>query len=87
MTKYAANAMLLQKLVDIANLCEIVGADINKVRKGIGSDSRIGHKFISRYWLWWFLFPKRCSSINKTASEHNYELRVLKAVAVNNDQN
>ncbi|RYJ53324.1 UDP-glucose/GDP-mannose dehydrogenase family protein [Flavobacterium petrolei] len=91
MTKYAANAMLAAKISfinDIANLCEIVGADINKVRKGIGSDSRIGHKFIyPGIGYGGSCFPKDVQALIKTASEHNYELRVLKAVeAVNNDQ-
>ncbi|MEZ7506173.1 UDP-glucose/GDP-mannose dehydrogenase family protein [Flavobacterium sp. Arc2] len=91
MTKYAANAMLAAKISfinDIANLCEIVGADINKVRKGIGSDSRIGHKFIyPGIGYGGSCFPKDVQALIRTASEHNYELRVLKAVeAVNNDQ-
>jgi UDPglucose 6-dehydrogenase len=91
MTKYAANSMLAAKISfinDIANLCEIVGADINKVRKGIGSDSRIGHKFIyPGIGYGGSCFPKDVQALIKTASEHNYELRVLKAVeAVNNDQ-
>jgi UDPglucose 6-dehydrogenase len=91
MTKYAANSMLATKISfinDIANLCEIVGADINKVRKGIGSDSRIGYKFIyPGIGYGGSCFPKDVQALIKTASEHNYELRVLKAVeAVNNDQ-
>lgn len=91
MTKYAANSMLAAKISfinDIANLCEIVGADINKVRKGIGSDSRIGHKFIyPGIGYGGSCFPKDVQALIKTASENNYELRVLKAVeAVNNDQ-
>jgi UDPglucose 6-dehydrogenase len=91
MTKYAANSMLAAKISfinDIANLCEIVGADINKVRKGIGSDSRIGHKFIyPGIGYGGSCFPKDVQALIRTASEHNYELRVLKAVeAVNNDQ-
>ncbi|MDG2431840.1 UDP-glucose/GDP-mannose dehydrogenase family protein [Flavobacterium sp.] len=91
MTKYAANSMLAAKISfinDIANLCEIVGADINKVRKGIGSDSRIGHKFIyPGIGYGGSCFPKDVQALIQTASEHNYELRVLKAVeAVNNDQ-
>ncbi|MBS1510967.1 MAG: UDP-glucose/GDP-mannose dehydrogenase family protein [Bacteroidetes bacterium] len=91
MTKYAANSMLAAKISfmnDIANLCEIVGADINLVRKGIGSDSRIGNKFIyPGIGYGGSCFPKDVQALIKTASEYNYELRVLKAVeAVNKDQ-
>jgi UDPglucose 6-dehydrogenase len=91
MTKYAANSMLAAKISfmnDIANLCEIVGADINMVRKGIGSDSRIGNKFIyPGIGYGGSCFPKDVQALIKTASEFDYELRVLKAVeAVNNDQ-
>lgn len=91
MTKYAANSMLATKISfmnDIANLCEIVGADINMVRKGIGSDSRIGNKFIyPGIGYGGSCFPKDVQALVKTAHEFNYELRVLKAVeAVNKDQ-
>jgi len=91
MTKYAANSMLATKISfmnDIANLCEIVGADINMVRKGIGSDSRIGTKFIyPGIGYGGSCFPKDVQALVKTAEEYNYELRVLKAVeAVNKDQ-
>lgn len=91
MTKYAANSMLAAKISfmnDIANLCEIVGADINLVRKGIGSDSRIGHKFIyPGIGYGGSCFPKDVQALIRTASEYNYDLRVLKAVeAVNKDQ-
>ena len=73
MTKYASNAMLATKISfinEIANICEHVGADVNQVRSGIGSDKRIGYQFIylsffSWMWLWWQLFSKRCSGINK----------------------
>lgn len=91
MTKYAANAMLATKISfinDIANLCEIVGADINKVRKGIGSDSRIGHKFIyPGIGYGGSCFPKDVQALIRTASENNYDLKVLQAVeAVNKHQ-
>jgi len=91
MTKYAANSMLATKISfmnDIANLCEIVGADINMVRKGIGSDSRIGNKFIyPGIGYGGSCFPKDIKALIHTAEEFNYELRLLKAVeAVNQDQ-
>jgi len=91
MTKYAANSMLATKISfmnDIANLCEIVGADINMVRKGIGSDSRIGTKFIyPGIGYGGSCFPKDVQALVRTAKSFNYDLRVLKAVeAVNNDQ-
>ncbi|HRZ21142.1 MAG TPA: nucleotide sugar dehydrogenase, partial [Bacteroidales bacterium] len=91
MTKYASNAMLATKISfmnDIANLCEIVGADINMVRKGIGSDTRIGPKFIyAGIGYGGSCFPKDVQALIRTAHEYNYELRVLKAVeAVNKDQ-
>lgn len=83
-TKYAANAMLATRISfinEIANLCDILGADINHVRKGIGSDSRIGNKFLypgSGYGG--SCFPKDVKAIIKTASDNGYELNVLKAV-------
>jgi UDPglucose 6-dehydrogenase len=91
MTKYAANSMLATKISfmnDIANLCEIVGADINMVRKGIGSDSRIGTKFIyPGAGYGGSCFPKDVKALIHTAEEYHYPLRVLKAVeAVNDDQ-
>jgi UDPglucose 6-dehydrogenase len=91
MTKYAANSMLATKISfmnDIANLCEIVGADINMVRKGIGSDSRIGTKFIyPGIGYGGSCFPKDVKALIHTADDFNYSLRVLKAVeAVNEDQ-
>ncbi len=91
MTKYAANSMLATKISfinDIANLCEIVGADINNVRKGIGSDARIGHKFIyPGVGYGGSCFPKDVQALVKTAKEYNYEMRILEAVeAVNKSQ-
>jgi UDPglucose 6-dehydrogenase len=91
MTKYAANSMLATKISfmnDIANLCEIVGADINMVRKGIGSDSRIGNKFIyPGIGYGGSCFPKDVKALISTSEGFEYDLRVLKAVeAVNQDQ-
>ena len=91
MTKYAANSMLATKISfmnDIANLCEIVGADINMVRKGIGSDSRIGNKFIyPGIGYGGSCFPKDVKALIHTAADYNYNLRVLQAVEdVNDDQ-
>jgi UDPglucose 6-dehydrogenase len=91
LTKYAANSMLATKISfmnDIANLCEIVGADINMVRKGIGSDSRIGSKFIyAGIGYGGSCFPKDVKALIKTSDENNYQLQILKAVEnVNNYQ-
>ncbi len=84
MTKYAANSMLATKISfinDIANLCEIVGADINLVRKGIGSDSRIGYKFLyPGVGYGGSCFPKDVQALIKTAKDLNYDLKVLQAV-------
>jgi len=90
-TKYTANSMLATRISfmnDIANLCEIVGADINMVRKGIGSDSRIGSKFIyPGIGYGGSCFPKDIHALINSAGDYKYELRVLKAVkAVNDDQ-
>lgn len=84
MTKYAANSMLATKISfmnDIANLCEIVGADVDMVRKGIGSDTRIGTKFIyPGAGYGGSCFPKDVKALIKTADDNHYPLRVLKAV-------
>jgi UDPglucose 6-dehydrogenase len=89
MTKYAANAMLATKISfmnDIANLCEKVGADANMVRKGIGSDPRIGNKFIyPGVGYGGSCFPKDVKAIIKTARQYGYELKVLQAVEDVND--
>lgn len=91
LTKYAANAMLATKISfmnDIANLCEIVGADVNMVRKGIGSDTRIGTKFIyPGIGYGGSCFPKDVKALIHTAVDNNYTLRILQAVEdVNQDQ-
>ncbi len=90
MTKYAANSMLATKISfmnDIANLCEIVGANVNMVRKGIGSDSRIGKKFIyPGTGYGGSCFPKDVKALIKTADEYAYSLKVLKAVEEVNEQ-
>jgi UDPglucose 6-dehydrogenase len=91
MTKYAANAMLATKISfmnDVANLCEIMGADVNMVRKGIGSDPRIGNKFIyPGIGYGGSCFPKDVKALIKTAAENGYDMQVLQAVeSVNDDQ-
>ena len=88
MTKYAANSMLATKISfmnDIANLCELVGANVDLVRKGIGSDSRIGNKFIyPGTGYGGSCFPKDVQALVRTADEYGHSLEVLKAVeAVN----
>lgn len=84
MTKYAANSMLATKISfinDIANLCEIVGADINMVRKGIGADARIGTRFLyPGAGYGGSCFPKDVQALIKTAKKLNYDLKVLRAV-------
>lgn len=84
MTKYAANSMLATKISfinDIANFCEIVGADVDAVRKGIGSDVRIGDKFIyPGIGYGGSCFPKDVQALIRTADENGYSLDILKAV-------
>jgi len=84
MTKYAANAMLATRISfmnDIANLCERVGADVNMVRRGIGSDSRIGKKFLyPGCGYGGSCFPKDVKALIKTAEQNGYPMRVLQAV-------
>jgi UDPglucose 6-dehydrogenase len=91
MTKYAANAMLATRISfmnDIANLCEIMGADVNKVRQGIGSDPRIGSRFIyAGIGYGGSCFPKDVKALIKTAKENGYNMRLLESVEeVNDDQ-
>ena len=91
MIKYAANSMLATRISfmnDIANLCELVGADVNMVRKGIGSDTRIGKKFLyAGCGYGGSCFPKDVKALIKTASDYGYPMRVLQAVEnVNADQ-
>ncbi len=91
MTKYAANAMLATKISfmnDVANLCEIMGADVNLVRRGIGSDPRIGNKFIyPGIGYGGSCFPKDVKALVRTARENGHEMRILQAVEdVNDDQ-
>lgn len=84
MTKYAANSMLATRISfmnDIANLCEMVGADVNMVRSGIGSDTRIGRKFLyPGIGYGGSCFPKDVKALIKTAEANGYQMRVLKAV-------
>ncbi len=84
MIKYAANSMLATRISfmnDIANLCELVGADVNMVRKGIGSDSRIGSKFLyPGCGYGGSCFPKDVKALIKTAEKNGYTMRVLRAV-------
>jgi UDPglucose 6-dehydrogenase len=88
-TKYAANAMLATRISfinEIANLCDILGADVNQVRKGIGSDSRIGSKFIyPGAGYGGSCFPKDVKALIKTARDHGYDLNVVEAVEKANE--
>ena len=91
MTKYAANAMLATRISfmnDMANLCEIIGADINMVRKGIGADTRIGSSFLyAGCGYGGSCFPKDVKALISTASDHGYPMRILQAVEdVNEEQ-
>mgnify|MGYP001016009638 FL=1 len=91
MTKYAANAMLATRISfmnDMANLCEIIGADVNMVRKGIGSDTRIGSSFLyAGCGYGGSCFPKDVKALISTASDHGYPMRILQAVEdVNEEQ-
>lgn len=90
MTKYAANAMLATRISfmnDIANLCEIIGADVNMVRKGIGSDNRIGNRFLyAGIGYGGSCFPKDVKALINTAKQNKYPMRILQAVEEVNDE-
>lgn len=91
MTKYAANSYLAARITfmnEIANLCEVLGANVDMVRKGMGSDTRIGKRFLfPGVGYGGSCFPKDVQALHKTASENGYEFRILNAVMnVNNDQ-
>ncbi|NDV79016.1 UDP-glucose/GDP-mannose dehydrogenase family protein [Dysgonomonas sp. 511] len=90
MTKYAANAMLATRISfmnDIANLCEIVGADVNMVRKGIGADARIGSKFLyAGCGYGGSCFPKDVKALIKTAKNLGHDMQILEAVERVNDK-
>lgn len=84
MTKYAANSMLATRISfmnDIANLCEMVGADVNMVRKGMGSDARIGNKFLyAGCGYGGSCFPKDVKALIHTGAENGYRMRIIEAV-------
>jgi UDPglucose 6-dehydrogenase len=91
LTKYAANAMLATRISfmnEIANLCSLVGANVDDVRRGIGSDERIGSRFLfAGVGYGGSCFPKDVSALASTASDHGYDFQIVKAVeAVNRDQ-
>jgi UDPglucose 6-dehydrogenase len=91
MTKYAANAFLATKITfmnEIANLCELVGADVDAIRRGIGTDSRIGKRFLfAGIGYGGSCFPKDVQALAKTSSENNYDFQILRSVmAVNEGQ-
>lgn len=90
MTKYAANAMLATRISfmnDIANLCDLLGANVDMVRKGIGTDSRIGSKFLyAGCGYGGSCFPKDVKALARTAKEHGYTMRVIEAVEAVNER-
>ncbi|MBS0000623.1 MAG: UDP-glucose/GDP-mannose dehydrogenase family protein [Cyclobacteriaceae bacterium] len=91
LTKYAANAFLATKITfmnEIANLCELVGADVDMVRRGIGTDSRIGKRFLfAGIGYGGSCFPKDVQALSRSADEVNYEFKILNAVIdINNRQ-
>ena len=90
LTKYAANSFLATKITfmnEVANLCEIVGADVDAVRKGIGSDGRIGKRFLfPGIGYGGSCFPKDVQALSIAASSHNYDFQILKAVMEVNER-
>lgn len=90
MTKYAANSMLATRISfmnDIANLCELVGADVNMVRKGIGTDARIGNKFLyAGCGYGGSCFPKDVKALMETGRKNGYRMRIIEAVEEVNEQ-
>jgi UDPglucose 6-dehydrogenase len=90
LTKYAANSFLATKITfmnEIANLCEIVGADVDAVRKGIGSDERIGKRFLfPGIGYGGSCFPKDVQALSRSADEHSYDFQILRAVMQVNDK-
>jgi UDPglucose 6-dehydrogenase len=90
MTKYAANSFLAMKITfmnEIANLCELAGADVDNVRKRIGTDSRIGKRFLfPGIGYGGSCFPKDVQALGKTATEYGYDFKILKAVMLVNDR-
>lgn len=90
MTKYAANSFLAMKITfmnEIANLCERAGADVDNVRKGIGTDSRIGKRFLfPGIGYGGSCFPKDVQALGKTAAEYDYDFKILKSVMKVNDK-
>lgn len=90
MTKYAANSMLATRISfmnDIANLCDLLGANVDMVRKGIGTDSRIGSKFLyAGCGYGGSCFPKDVKALTRTAKEHGYTMQVIEAVEAVNER-
>lgn len=90
MTKYAANSLLATKITfmnEIANLCDLVGADVDKVRRGIGTDSRIGPKFLyAGIGFGGSCFPKDVQALHRTAREKGYDFKILQSVLEVNDE-
>ncbi len=91
LTKYAANSFLATKITfmnEIANLCELVGADVDAVRRGIGSDERIGKRFLfPGVGYGGSCFPKDVQALAQSAKENSYDFKILESVMdVNNTQ-